>query len=139
MTITDDNYFDHEADIGVIGRGETIEKAFINAAEALFAIMVEDLGRIKRERSVSIEFTESDPEIALVTWLNLLVGEARSNDLVFGGFELKRDGDKWKGRAQGETWTDAIVRGTEVKGATLTALSVKKKNRRWEAGCVVDV
>ncbi|WP_260554337.1 archease [Coxiella burnetii] len=84
LPIKDINYFDHEADIGIIGFGETVEKAFINAAEALFAIMVEDLSRVKQEASVAIEFEESDLELALVTWLNLLGAQARSHNLVFG-------------------------------------------------------
>ncbi|WP_323808268.1 archease [Coxiella endosymbiont of Ornithodoros maritimus] len=33
--------------MGIIGFGETVEKAFINAAEAFFAIMLEDLSRVK--------------------------------------------------------------------------------------------
>jgi SHS2 domain-containing protein len=31
------------------------------------------------------------------------------------------------------------VRGTEVKGATLTALSVRHDAQGWQARCVVDV
>ena len=50
MPITENNYFDHEADIGIIGRGKTIEQAFINTAEALFAIMVDDLSQIKKRK-----------------------------------------------------------------------------------------
>lgn len=32
-------YFDHDADVGVIGRGQDIERAFENAAVATFALM----------------------------------------------------------------------------------------------------
>ena len=106
MSITDVNYFDHSADIGIIGRWKTIEEAFVNAAEVLFVIMVEDLLQVREEQSISIEFQENDPEIVLVTWLNLL---------------------------------NEIVRDTEVKGARLTMLSVKKEKGLWEARCVVDI
>ncbi len=34
-------YFEHDADIGIIGRGATPEAAFESAAEAVFAIMAE--------------------------------------------------------------------------------------------------
>ena len=37
--ILPDQYFDHEADIGIIGRGKSIEQAFCHAAHAMFAIM----------------------------------------------------------------------------------------------------
>lgn len=139
MTITDDNYFDHEADMGIIGRGTTLEKAFINAAQALFAIMVDDLNVIQKQQSVDIKFTETDPEIALVIWLNLLVGEARAHNLIFAHFTLTRKNNDWYGKAYGELWCEQIIRGTEVKGATLTMLSVREKNGVWEARCVVDV
>lgn len=139
MTVTDDNYFDHDADIGIVGYGSTIEKAFINGAEAMFAIMVDDLARLKKERHITIDFEEKDPELAFVTWLNLLLAEAASQDLVLGQFELHRENSHWKGRGYGEPWSDVIVRGTEVKGATLTMLSVKQSGNTWEARCVVDV
>ncbi|MFQ6274748.1 archease [Coxiella burnetii] len=52
---------------------------------------------------------------------------------------MKRHGDQWIGKGKGETWTDKIVRGTEVKGATLTMLSVNQEKGQWQASCVVDV
>ena len=38
-------YFEHGADIGIVGRGERIEEAFEHAAAAMFAIMA-DPGQI---------------------------------------------------------------------------------------------
>ena len=94
---------------------------------------------IKREQSIDIEFEEEDIEIALVKWLNLLIGEAGSHNLILSDFELKRAHDHWVGKAYGEAWHDELDRGTEVKGATLTMLSVKKLTDQWEARCVLDV
>jgi SHS2 domain-containing protein len=59
--------------------------------------------------------------------------------LVLCEFELRRDGCHWHGLARGEPWRDSHPRGTEVKGATLTALSVRQEERGWQARCVVDV
>lgn len=131
-------YFEHMADIGVIGRGTTVTEAFVAAAEAMFAIMAEP-AKVTETLSVEIRFTESDPELALVTWLNRLLAEARLNGAVFRRFELERGGDAYTGKAYGCVWNDSIPRGTEVKGATLTALSVKQNESGWEARCVVDV
>lgn len=39
-----------------------------------------------------IEFEEADVELALVRWLNLLLGKAREHGLVFARFRLERDG-----------------------------------------------
>lgn len=131
-------YFEHVADIGVIGRGTTVTEAFVAAAEAMFAIMAEP-AKVTETLSVEIRFTESDTELALVTWLNRLLAEARLNGAVFRRFELEREGDTYTGKAYGCVWKDSIPRGTEVKGATLTALSVKQDESGWEARCVVDV
>ena len=138
MTQDNDPYFDHDADIGIIGRGKTLEQAFTSAAEAMFAIMATP-SQITATETIAIEFDESDTEIAFITWLNQLIGEARVHNLILSQFELKRDNNHWTGEASGECWNDNINRGTEVKGATFTMLSVKKINNEWEARCVVDV
>lgn len=131
------DYFDHDADIGIIGRGKDLETAFINAALATFKIM-SDISIIPAIFTVKIQFQESDKELALVTWLNSLLAKARENKLIFSKFILKHTDDTWYGEAFGDHWHENYTRGTEVKGATLTMLSVSKKEL-WEARCVVDV
>src|SRR3990167_9214651 len=94
-------YFEHDADMGIVGRGERMESAFVNAARAVFAMMTR-LDQIAPRESVVIEFEEADAELALVTWLNLLLGQARSRGLIFGRFRLGREGACWSGTAEGE-------------------------------------
>lgn len=133
-----EEYFDHDADIGIIGRGETVEHAFESAARAMFAIMTE-LAPVGAAVKVSVDFEEADLELALVTWLNLLLAHARERHAVFGHFRLSRSGNAWHGEVSGEEWNEEMERGVEVKGATLTMLSVKQQGGQWEARCVVDV
>ena len=135
---TDFSYFEHDADIGVIGRGSGVSDAFIAAARAVFALMT-DIAAVARREQIEFEFEESDQELALVTWLNLLLAHAHERGLALGGFELERTGAHWRGRGWGEPWRDGLEPGTEVKGATLTMLSVKPAGAGWEARCVVDV
>jgi SHS2 domain-containing protein len=130
--------FEHDADFGVIGRGTTLEEAFIAAAEATFGIMI-DIAAVRALETVPIEFEEADVELALVTWLNALLGHARDRRVVLGRFELRREGVRWRGSASGEPWRADLERGTEVKGATLTMLSVREMDGGWEARCIVDV
>jgi SHS2 domain-containing protein len=134
----DNEYFEHDADIGVVGRGVTLEEAFESAASATFAVMV-DLSAVRPERSVTLDFEEADIEIALVRWLNLLLGLSHEQGLVFSRFWVERDGVHWRGGASGEPWRRDLERGTEVKGATLTMLEVKQGSDGWRARCVVDV
>ena len=131
-------YFEHGADIGVIGRGPTLEEAFEQAAAAMFRIMADRTG-LPITTDVSVSFEETDTEIALVQWLNALLAEAQIEHLIPVEFHIERNGAAWHGVARGERWSAAMKRGVEVKGATLTMLSVRHDERGWEARCVVDV
>jgi SHS2 domain-containing protein len=131
-------YFDHDADFGVIGRGATVEAAFENAARATFALMW-DPESVARKEAIDVEFEEADVELALPTWLNALLGESAARRLALSDFALVRDGSRWRGRAFGEPWRDDLPAGTGVKGATLTALAVRRDDGGVEARCVVDV
>src|SRR3990167_5648041 len=130
------HYFDHAADIGIIGQGNSLEESFIDAAKAVFALMG-DLTHVHPKQSITITFEEEDIELAFVTWLNLLIAQAQANQLIFSHFDIKKQNHHWSGKAQGESWRDDMERGIDVKGATLTMLSVKSLHGKWRAQCVV--
>jgi SHS2 domain-containing protein len=137
-SVDDYTYFDHDADIGVVGRGASLEAAFVSAARATFAL-VTDIEAVRAVEHVAFDFEEGDIEIALVRWLNLLLGHAADRGLALGRFAMRRDGNLWRGEAWGERWRRELERGTDVKGATLTALGVSREEGGWIARCVVDV
>lgn len=130
--------FEHGADFGVFGRGSSVEIAFCRTAEAMFLLMT-DIAAVQPREEVAVEFDEPDLELALVQWLNGLLSHAADQGLVLGSFILERDGAHWKGRGRGERWRAGLDRGTGVKGATLTMLSVTHDGGIWDARCVVDV
>jgi len=133
------DYFNHDADIGIIGWGDNVETALVNAAYAAFALMT-DISQIKPRHYITITFEESNVEFALVRWINNLLPEARAHNLALCQFQLTRFNNYWSGKAWGEPWRDDIERGTEVKGATLTELKViQLPTQKWQAQCVVDV
>src|SRR5262249_20587446 len=101
MKITDENYFDHDADIGIIGKGLSLEECFDNAAFAMFSLMT-DLSQVQPTTSIHFEFKESDIELAFVTWLNFLIAKAQADNLVFSQFKIHREKDRWQCKAQGE-------------------------------------
>lgn len=138
MPTSSSPYFQHDADIGIIGRGTTLEQAFEAAAQAVFAI-VTNLALVQPSSTLTLEFEEADPELALVTWLNLLLGKACEQGMIFSRFHVQHHGSQWRAEAVGEKWHAGLERGVEVKGATLTMLSVKQTGAMWEARCIVDV
>jgi SHS2 domain-containing protein len=131
-------YFEHDADMGIIGRGTTVEEAFVSAARAMFAIQSE-LDSVQSIEGIEIGFEEDDVELALVRWLNALLAASRERGIALHEFGLERERDWWRGWARGERWRGSLEHGTEVKGATLSMLSVTHKAGGWEARCVVDV
>lgn len=119
------SYFEHDADIGIVGQGKTVEQAFESAARAVFSIMT-NLDAIHARDEIRVEFEETDLEFALVIWINLILGKARESGMVFNEFHLQRNGQYWHAEVSGEKWREEHERGVEVKGATFTMLSVKQ-------------
>ena len=132
-------HFSHEADMGVRGIGRTREQAFEQAALALTAV-VADPANVRAVEPVTVESTAPDDEMLLVDWLNSLVYEMATRNLLFSRFEVHIAGHHLEGRAWGEPIVDERHEpAVEVKGATYTALRVANENGAWVAQCVVDV
>jgi SHS2 domain-containing protein len=132
------DYFDHDADIGIVGYGSTVEAAFESAALATFSIMG-DVGLVETSQHLAVEFVEDDVEIALVRLLNELLAQARLRRILLGEFRVAREGPIWRCLAHGGPWPATADPGVEVKGATMTGLSVASNDGEWTARCVVDV
>lgn len=136
-------YFDHQADVGIIGFGKTLEEAFEEAAKAMFQFM-SDIKNIEPKRSVKIKAEASDQETLLVEWLNALLSKKDIEDMFFSEFKIKIKKQKNKfiliGEARGEK-TDYKKHHlkTEVKAATYSQLKIEKQGDIYKVQCVVDV
>jgi SHS2 domain-containing protein len=134
------HHFPHRADIGVQGIGATLAEAFEQAAIAMTAVIC-DVETVAAKHSVEITCEASDAEMLLVDWLNALVYEMATRNMLFSRFEVQIEG----GRLQATVWGEALdpkrhQPAVEVKGATYTALKVgQQEDGRWFAQCVVDV
>jgi SHS2 domain-containing protein len=133
-------HFAHEADMGVRGVGVTRAEAFEQAALALSAVIT-DPNTVTPSELVEITCEAPDQELLFADWLNALVYEMATRNMLFGRFEVVIDGRRLHGKAWGEKVDVARHRpAVEVKGATYTALSVSlDENQNWVAQCVVDV
>jgi tRNA nucleotidyltransferase (CCA-adding enzyme) len=120
--------------------GGSLERAFEQAALALTAVVVEP-DRVLPERSVSVECQAPDPELLLVDWLNALIFEMATRNMLFSRFEVNIAGDRLDARVWGEAvQIDKHRPAVEVKGATYTELRVSQEaDGCWFAQCVVDV
>lgn len=131
--------FEHSADIGVRGFGETRDVAFEQTAMAMTAVIT-DPQKVAAIVEVDISCEAPDDELLLVEWLNALVYEMATRHLLFGRFEVHTE----NGALHAKAWGEQIDRvkhepAVEVKGATYTALTVRHDTSTWTAQCVVDV
>jgi tRNA nucleotidyltransferase (CCA-adding enzyme) len=133
-------HFPHGADIGVRGIGTTRSEAFEQAACALTAV-VADPARIAADMLVQIRCEAPDHELLLADWLNALILEMATRDMLFARFAVAIRDHVLEAKAWGEP-LDRVRHqpAVEVKGATYTALSVTQRDDgMWVAQCVVDV
>lgn len=132
--------FEHGADIGVRGRGPSIDAAFAGAAKALIAVIT-DPALVRPREPVPISCEAPDVEQLLVAWLNAVVFELGTRRMIFARFEVAIDGTRLHAVAWGEPLDRARHRpAVEVKGATMTALRVaRSEDGTWLAQTVVDV
>ncbi len=133
-------HFPHGADIGVRGLGATIEQAFEQAALAMTAAIVEPASVAPRE-TIELVCEAPETDLLLVDWLNTLVYEMATRNMLFSRFEVHLAGDRLSAQVWGEE-LDASRHhpAVEVKGATYTALKVSHQpDGSWLAQCVVDV
>lgn len=133
-------HFNHSADIGVRGYGDTPAEAFAQAALALTAVIA-DPATVAGARAVAVHCESEDPELLLAQWLNAIVYEMAVRRMLFGRYDVRIDGP----RLEAVAWGEALDRvrhapAVEVKGATYTALAVRRLDGGgWMAQCVVDV
>ncbi|MCG6974980.1 MAG: archease [Acidiferrobacterales bacterium] len=133
-------HFDHEADIGVRGVGPTLAQAFEQAALAMSAVIT-PLENIDTRQAITIECTGDDPEVLLVDWLNALVYEMATRNMLFGRYAVQIESGTLTATAWGEPVdVQKHQPAVEIKGATYTALRVTKTgDGSWIAETVVDV
>ena len=131
--------FEHEADIGIRGFGNSIQEAFENTAIALFSVMVK-IDAVKPNEKKVLTVTAPDNELLLVEWLNALLAISDIERMVFSKFEVEIVGTSLTGTAWGET-LDRVQHEphVEVKGATYHMLKVTRHGTGYVAQCGVDV
>ena len=132
--------FSHSADVGVRGTGATKEQAFEKAAMALTSIVTE-LELVEPGEEIQLACEAPDDELLLVDWLNALVYEMSTRQMLFRRSKVQIRRHALSAQAWGEQVSpEKHHPAVEVKGATLTELKVSRDaSGTWTAQCVVDV
>lgn len=132
--------FEHTADLGLRIRALDLDTLFAEAAEALFATVVEDLGSVRPQRRVEVNLAGEEREYLLFDWLNELLFRFDTDHLLFGRFEVHVAESGLTGSAWGEPLDrDRHALSHEVKAITYHGLRVEQMPEGWLAEVIVDI
>jgi len=132
---------EHTAEAGVIARGATLAEAFANAAEGMYALVLELDGVAEREvREVALE--GDGHEALLVDWLLELVFLTETEGLVFRRFQVDELSEtRLRARAWGERFDPERHRSHNVmvKAVTQYLLEIARENGGYRVQVLFDI
>ncbi len=137
-------HLEHDADIGILGIGATIEEAFEQGALAMFAVQL-DPDTVVKKRELEVEVSAGGLPELFVELINELVALADLNDLALAELrlhELRETEEGWalKAKALGEPLDpDRHGLRTEVKAATYSGLRLTEEADGYHIQCVLDI
>jgi len=135
-------FFDHTADIGVEATGRTRKVLFVNAAQALFDVMIENKsGTASEKKSKTITVEGKDIADLLINFLRELLYLFNGEQFVVNHCEMLELRDRnIKARLTGEAFnskTHSIK--TEIKAVTYSGAKVEKIKTGWKVRIIFDV
>ena len=139
--------FDHTADIGVEISGRTMKELFVNAARALFEILLatgvnrDDVRHGKRDGGKILEAQGSDAADLLINFLRELLYGFNGEGYVLMNCEILACSAK---RLKAKLWVEPYNQRkhairTEIKAVTYSGVSVTRNKTGWTARVIFDV
>jgi SHS2 domain-containing protein len=133
-------FFEHTADLGLRVRAPNLDALFAEAAQALFAAIVEDIAAVRPLQQVEVQLTGSDREYLLFDWLKELLYRFDAEHLLFSRFEVHVQNEGLTGAAWGEPLDRSRHElAHEVKAITYHGLRVERTPDGWQAEVIVDI
>jgi SHS2 domain-containing protein len=134
--------FDHTADIGVEVTGRTKKELFVNAAYALFDVMIESkTGEASEKQHKQITIEGADPADLLINFLRELLYLFNGEKFITDGCEIIKFANKEiQARLTGESFNRKkhLIK-TEIKAVTYSGAQVEKLKIGWRARIIFDV
>ena len=133
-------YIEHTADLGFKAYGSSPEELFVNAAAALFAVLVSAETIEEREKRV-VAVTAPALDDLMVSWLGELLYLFDTEGLLLRGFQIKsiRD-DSLNATVRGEVLDPARHEiKTGIKAVTYHQLYVRNDDGIWECQVILDL
>jgi SHS2 domain-containing protein len=135
-------YFDHEADVGIVAYGSTLEEAFQIGAQAMLDVICEQqkIG----EQKVLINLAAHDLVDLWISFLNELLAQMDIQEIFLSHCvirKIKKNDEEYRleGTAYGFPRSKDMIRKSEVKAATYCQAEVIQKPGECKVQCVLDL
>ncbi len=135
-------FFDHTADIGIEVTGQTRKDLFVNAANALFDVMIKSrVGEISTKQQKKIIVEGADLAALFINYLRELLYLFNGEQFVTGRCEIIKFTNKaLQARLIGESFNSKThLIKTEIKAVTYSGVKVEKIKDGWKARVIFDV
>jgi SHS2 domain-containing protein len=135
-------FFDHTADIGVEVTGRTRKALFVNAAEALLDVMIENKTgdeSVKKQKKITVE--GADVADLLINYLREILYLFNGEHFITDSCEIiKFTNKELLVRLTGESFNNNkhLIK-TEIKAVTYSGAQVVKIQDGWRARVIFDV
>jgi SHS2 domain-containing protein len=140
--MTNYKFFDHTADIGVEVTGRTRKDLFVNAAEALFDVMIENkTGEKSAKRQKKITVEGADVADLLINFLREILYLFNGEKFITVRCEIIQFSNKeLQARLKGGSFNSKkhLIK-TEIKAVTYSGVTVEKVKFGWRARVIFDV
>jgi SHS2 domain-containing protein len=135
-------FLEHTADAKFRAYGETLDKAFANAALAMFSVIV-DTEKVKAKISKKIEIKSENLEALLYDFLeNLLILVDIDGFLINNVVSLKIRKNKeyiLRAKVTGDEAPEKYEIKEGIKAVTYNEMEIKRKKGVWSLQVVVDI
>lgn len=132
---------DHTAEAGIIARGATLAEAFANAAEGMYALLV-DLDGVEEREARQVTLTGESREALLTDWLLELIFLTETEGLLFCRFQVDELTESHlQARAWGERF-DAerhAANNVMVKAVTRHLLEIGREDGGYRVQVLFDI
>jgi len=135
-------FFDHTADIGIEVTGRTRKALFVNAAEAMFDVMIENkTGEESAKQHKKITIEGADVADLLINFLREMLYLFNGEKFITDGCEIIQFTNKeLQVRLTGESFNNKkhFIK-TEIKAVTYSGAQVVRIKNGWRARVIFDV
>ena len=129
-------FFEHTADVKFRAYGKTLDKAFENAALAMFHAMYK--GKIAKKTKIKIKVKGNDKESMLYNFLEELLFLLDTKSFFLSSVKIKITDNKLESELFGDNSKNYKVM-TDVKAVTYNEMFIKHEKNKWVVQVVVDV